>query len=90
MIDKNERLIGKYTLKDLKERKSITLIIPLNQREIANLKYIKNNTEIRLRNENDEIKDEITYLKNVRIAINELTNLNKKEYRHFCRYSSNE
>lgn len=77
MIDKNERLIGKYTLKDLKERKSITLIIPLTQREIANLKYIKNNTEIRLRNEDSEIKDEIAYLKNVRITIGELTSLNK-------------
>ena len=77
MIDKNERLIGKYTIKDLKERKTITLSIPLNQREINNLKYIKNNTEIRLHSNTDEIKDEIAYLKNVKKTINALSDIDK-------------
>lgn len=77
MIDKDERLIGKYTIKDLKEQKTFTINIPLNQKEINNLQHFKKNVEIRLRGIDNKISDEPTYLKNAIKTINLLASTDK-------------
>ena len=43
-----ETIIGRYTLKNIKEINYLTLKCPLSTEEINNLKYLKNGTTLNL------------------------------------------
>ncbi len=48
LINNNQIVLGRYTLKDIKEKDYFTIKCPLSDIEINNLKYLKNNVTINL------------------------------------------
>ena len=75
---KNDKVIGSYTLRDLKDISNITLTLPIDSNTINNLKYINNHTQLSLIQNKKEIYDEEKYFKNVIIFLGELAKINRK------------
>lgn len=77
MFNQNEKIIGNYSKKDLKEISSISLTLPLSPKALNNFIHIKNNTTLVLNPSNKEIIDEEAYYQNVIKVINRLKEINK-------------
>lgn len=60
-----EPIIGRYTLKNIKEINYLSLKCPLSTEEINNLKYLKNGTTLNLRFNNELVTSEGEFLLNV-------------------------
>ena len=77
MFNNHEPRIGSYTKKDLKETENIILTVPLKEAELKNLKYIKNNTTIKLTYQNKELFDEEKYYTYIKSFLNQLMSIKK-------------
>ena len=75
---KNDKVIGSYTLKDLRDISNITLTLPIDSNIISNLKYINNHTQLSLIQNKNNIYDEEEYFKNVITFLGELAKINRK------------
>ena len=72
-----QKIVGPYTLRDLKEKKNISLTIPINANNINYLKYINNGTNIYLNSNKNDIVDEKKYFTDVKHFLDMLSNINK-------------
>ena len=77
MFGLNDKLIGNYSKRDLKELKAISLTLPISPKALNNFAHIKDNTTIILNQNNKDIIDEVTYYQNVTTVIERLKELNK-------------
>ena len=78
MFNQNEKIIGNYSKKDLKEVASISLKLPISDKALSNFIHIKNGTALVLSRNPDTILDEEKYLKDVITIINTLKRINKE------------
>ena len=75
LINNNQTILGRYTLKDIKEKDYFTIKCPLSDIEINNLKYLKNNVTINLQFTNVLVTDEANYLLNIIEIFKVLSNI---------------
>ena len=74
MINPNEKIIGNYSKRELKDISSISLLLPISNKALNNFMHIKNNTTLVL---NNGFINEEDYFKHVIAVINRLKELNK-------------
>lgn len=89
-----KHVIGYYTIKELKELKSISIDIPIERKEVDNFIYINDSATIRLTPKTNSIDDEKTFFNNLKNIFTILATHNKKyninievENREFLRQS---
>lgn len=89
-----KHVIGYYTIKELKELKSISIDIPIERKEVDNFIYINDSATIRLTPKTNSINDEKDFFKNLKNVFAILETHNKKynisievENREFLRQS---
>ena len=88
------KVIGYYTIKELKEIKNISIHIPIEKNELDNFIYINDFATIEFKNEINSIKDEKKFFKDLKNILAILATHNKKynisievENREFLRQS---
>lgn len=88
------KVIGYYTIKELKEIKNISIHIPIEKNELDNFIYINDFATIEFKNEINSIKDEKNFFKDLKNILAILATHNKKynisievENREFLRQS---
>ena len=77
MFNTNEKIIGNYSKRDLKDINSISLTLPISNKALNNFIHIKNNTTIILNANNSNIIDEGKYYQDVITVINRLKEINR-------------
>lgn len=76
MITRDEKIIGNYSKRELRDISSISLTLPISDKALNNFMHIKNNTLLVL-NPGNGITDEEKYYQDVIKVINRLKELNK-------------
>ena len=77
MFNNNEKIIGNYSKKDLKDISTISLTLPINSKALNNFNHIKNNTTLILYQSDKDILDEEKYYQYIITIIKRLKELNK-------------
>ena len=77
MILSNEKIIGDYSKRELKDVNSISLTLPISQKALSNFNYIKSNTTLILNYSLASAYDEEKYYQDIITVINKLRELKK-------------
>ena len=77
MFNPNDKIIGNYSKRDLKDIDVVSLTLPIGSKALANFGHIKNNTTIVLNQSSKDIFDEEKYYQNVITVMNRLKEINK-------------
>ena len=70
MILSNEKIIGDYSKRELKDVNSISLTLPISQKALSNFNYIKSNTTLILNYSLASAYDEEKYYQDIIRVIN--------------------
>ncbi|MBR7042311.1 MAG: transglutaminase domain-containing protein [Bacilli bacterium] len=77
MINTNEKIIGNYSKRELKDINSLSLMLPISNKALNNFMHIKSNNTLTLNMSSSTPFDEEKYYQDVITVINRLMELNK-------------